>query len=155
MSAGFKIVRDDRNKGSTALPISSIAVTVGDLLEWVMAEASTWTLVTTSSEAWTKKAIATQTVTSSATEVEAIILDGLELVEAGSTNNSTVADNGNGMIVGTATTGAMVINNTGTTVAETTAAQIFMQSGIAGAAADKRILGYVHVGNSVLPYAAS
>ncbi len=46
---GFKIVRDDRDKGSLALPISSIAVTVGDLLEQLEAEASTWTLVTTGS----------------------------------------------------------------------------------------------------------
>ena len=155
MAAGFKIVRDDRNKGTTKLTATSIVVTIGDLIENVIGTDS-WALVTTSSVNSSKKAIATETIASSATgSVDAIILDGTELVEAGSTNNSASADNGDGMIIGTATTGAMVINNTGTTVAKETAAQIFIQYRPVGAAADKRLLGFVLVGNSVIPYAAS
>lgn len=151
---GFKTVRDDRDKGSIALPISSIAVTVGDLLEQLEAEASTWTLVTTGSFCTSRKAIATQTVASGATEVNGVLLDGTELVEVGATNNSTTDDNGNGMIIGTATTGAMVINNTHTTVATNQDAQIFLQHGIVGAAADKRILGWVMVGSGPIHAAA-
>lgn len=155
MSAGFKIVRDDRNKGAQALQAVSIVVTVGDLLESILGSVG-WSLVTTSSTAWTRKAIAMETIASSATGVvNAIILDGTELVEVGLTNNGASADDGDGMIIGTATTGAMVINNTGTTVANTTAAQIFQQKEIVGAAADKRAVGFVQCGNSILPYAAS
>lgn len=155
MSAGFKIVRDDRNKGSEALAISSIAVTVGDLLEFIVGEASTWTLCTTGSTNTSRKAIATQTVTSSATEVQGVILDGTELVEAGTTNASAAADNGNAMILGTATTGAMVVNNTGTTVAVTETEQTFVQLKPLGATADNRILGWVQVGNGVLQSATT
>ena len=153
--AQFKIVRDDRNKGAQSLQAVSIVVTVGDLLESVLGSVG-WTLCTTSSTAWTRKAIATETIASSATgRVNAIILDGTELVEASTDNNSASADDGDGMILGTATTGAMTINNTGTTVPNTTAAQVFQQKEAVGAAADKRIVGYVQCGNSVLPYAAS
>ena len=153
--AGFKLVRDDRNKGAEALTISSIAVAVGDLLEFVIGEAATWTLCTTGSTNTSRKAIATQTVTSAAVEVQGIILDGNELVEVPTANNSAVADNGNAMILGTATTGAMTVNNTGTTVAVTETEQVFVQLKPLGAAADKRILGFVQVGNGVLQSAST
>lgn len=152
--AGFKIVRDDRNKGATPLPISSIAVTVGDLLELIHG-ATTWTLCTTSSAATSRKAIAIQTVTTAATEVAAIILDGLELVEATSDNAADATHNGDGMILGTATTGAMTISNTGTTVASSETEQVFVQSGINSTVSTTQILGYVLVGNGILHNAST
>ena len=151
---GFRIVRDDRDKGSLALPTSGIVVTVGDLLEQLEDEATTWTLVTTGSFCTSRKAIATQTVAATATEVNGVLLDGTELIEVGSANSSAVTDNGNGMIIGTATTGAMTINNTHTTVATNQDAQIFLQYGVVGAATDKRILGWVMVGNGPIHAAA-
>jgi len=153
--AGFKIVRDDRNKGAEALAISSIAVAVGDLLEFVIGEASTWTLCTTGSTNTSRKAIATQTVASGADEVQGIVLDGNELVETTSANNSAAADNGNAMILGTATTGAQTVNNTGTTVAVTETEQVFVQLKNLGAVADKRLLGFIQVGNGVLQSATT
>lgn len=153
MAVGFKIARDDRSKGTTELPTSSIAVTIGDLLELIPG-ASTWTLVATSSLASSRKAIAAQTIASSASTVDAYILDGTELIEAGSTNNSAAADNGDLMIIGTATTGAMVINNTGTTVAATTKESIFEQYQPLGVNTEKRLLGWISVGNGTSPAAS-
>jgi hypothetical protein len=147
--AGFIIRNDDRNKGAIQLPTSSIAVTVGDLLELVHG-ATTWTLCTTSSNAATRKAIATETITTSGTSVNGIILDGSELVEATVDNAASTNHNGDGMILGTATTGAMTINNTGTTVAGTTMAQVFAQYAPVSTVSTTQVLGWILVGNGVL-----
>lgn len=153
--AGFIIRRDDRDKGAQALAISSIAVAPGDLLEFIIGEAATWTLCTTGSTNTSRKAIAIGSATTAATEVLGVILDGNEIVEATTANNSAAADNGNAMILGTATTGAQTVNNTGTTVAVTETEQVFVQLSVVGAAADKRVLGFVQVGNGVLQSAST
>ena len=87
MSAGFKIVRDDRDKGFQNLPISSITVVLDDLLE-LAAGATVWTLVTSSSDHFTRKAVAKAGASTAATEVSAIELDGTEIVEVQSANAS-------------------------------------------------------------------
>lgn len=146
MAAGFLIVRDDRNKGSVELPISSASPAVGDLYE-LTAGSANWAAVTSSSNHFTRKAIVTRGGTS-VTSIEAIVLDGNELVEVQSVNNSAAADNGDRM----AATDANTVNNSGTDV--TGQAVVFQQIGVVGAAADKRILGYVITGNGVDPDAA-
>ena len=146
MAAGFYIVRDDRNKGTSLLPASSLTAAVGDLLE-LTAGSATWAATTSSSNFFTRKAIVTKAVTS-ASEVEAIELDGNELVLAQSVNNSAAADNGDRM----ALTDSNTVNNSGSDV--TGQAVAFVQRGVTGAAADKLILGNVLVGNGVDPDAA-
>jgi hypothetical protein len=149
--AGFIIRRDDRNKGAISVPVSSIVVTVGDLLELVDGAAN-WTLCTTASTCSTRKAIAIQTVANTASEVAAIILDGNELVEATTDNTASANHNGDSMILGTATTGAMTINNTGTTVGSTETEQQFVQFKVKG---DNSVLGFIQVGNGVLMSAST
>lgn len=152
--AGFKIVRDDRNKGATKLTATSIVVTSGDLLELVHGETS-WALATGSSVASTRKAIAIETIASSATGVvSAIILDGTELVSATTDHTTSANHNGDGMIIGTGTTGAQTIDNTGTTVASSTSAQQFVQYKPDNTKDTTTVLGYILVGDGVL-HAAS
>lgn len=147
MSAGYKVLRDDRDKGAKPLPISSTAVAVGDLLE-LTAGATAWALTTSSSNHFTRKAVALAAATTSDTEVIAIELDGLESVEVESANNSSASHNGDRM----AATDENTVNNSGTDV--TGQAVVFVQRGIIGAAADKRIFGNVIVGSGVDPDAA-
>jgi len=152
--AGFVIRRDDRNKGSTMLQTSSIAVAVGDLLELVPGAAA-WTLCTTGSTNTSRKAISTGRITTSGTEVEAVILDGLELVEATVDNAASASHDGDSMILGTATTGAMTVNNTGTTVASTETEQVFVQYKPTTGTSTTQVLGWIQVGNGVLQTAST
>ena len=140
----MRIIRDDRDKGAHMLPISSIAVSVGDLLELV-AGATTWTKCTSSSNFFTRKAIATQTVTSSATEVNATELDGTEDVSSDAANTGAAADNGDLMVL----TDENTVNNTGTTATGQNAC--FMQRGILSNPDTTTIWGNVMVGSGVDP----
>lgn len=144
---GFEIVKDPADKGFSLLPISSITVASGDLLMLAVG-ATTWSLATSAAEHWQRKAIAQEAATTAATEVKAIELDGNELVMAGSANNSNAAHNGDRMLL----TDEDQVNNTGT---DSTAEEAcFLQTGVVGAAADKKILGRVLVGSGVNPDAA-
>lgn len=143
----FKIIKDDRDKGNKTVPISSITVVKDDLVELV-AGATTWALVTSSSDHFTRKAIAQEAATTSATELLVLELDGTETVEVESANNSSSSDRGDRM----AATDANTVNNSGTDV--TGQAAVFVQDGELGAAADKRIIGHVLVGSGVDPDAA-
>ena len=145
--AGYKIIRDDRSKGFTSVPISSLTVSVGDLLERT-AGAATWALTTSSSNHFTRKAIAQEPATTAATSVSVIELDGSEEVEVESANNSDAAHNGDRM----AATDEDTVNNSGSDV--TGQAVVFVQTGVLGATADKRIVGKVLVGSGVDPDAA-
>lgn len=147
MPAGLRIVQDHNDKGFSLVPISSLTVAVGDLLE-LTAGSTTWALVTSSSNHFTRKAIAQEAATTAATELKVVELDGSELVEAQSANNSAAADNGDRM----AATDKDTVNNSGTDV--TGQAVVFVQTGVVGAAADKRIVGRVLVGSGVDPDAA-
>lgn len=139
---GFEIVQDDRNKGFSLLPISSITVAAGDLLTLAVG-ATTWSLATAATESWQRKAIAQEAATTAATFVKAIELDGSELVMAGSANNSNAAHNGDRMLL----TDEDQVNNTGT---DSTAEEAnFLQTGVVGATGDKKILGRVLVGSGV------
>ena len=144
---GFKILRDDRDKGAEPLQIATVAAAVGDLLELVAGSVN-WALVTSSSLHFTRKAIAMEISVSGDVEVKAIVLDGLEHVEAEGGSDSDVADNGDRM----AATDEDTVNNSGTDVSGQ--AVVFVQRGIIGAATDKRVWGNVLVGSGVDPDAA-
>ena len=145
--AGFKLLRDDNDKGAKSLPVVSIAVAVGDLLELLVGAVS-WTAVTASSNFFSRKAVALAACTSSATEVLCFECDGTETFEVESANNSDVLHNGDRMIA----TDVNTVNNTGTD--NTSQNAVFIQDGVIGAAADKRITGRVLVGNGVDPDAS-
>lgn len=141
--AGFFILRDNLEKGAHKLPISSQTVLVGDLLQLPVG-ATDWTVCTSASVSYTRKAVAIEAATSSATEVLAIELDGNEDVQVQSANSSAAADNGDRQ----AATDKNTVNNSGTDVTTTTV--VFLQRGVVGAATDNQIWGNVLVGNGVV-----
>jgi hypothetical protein len=141
--AGFFVLRDNADKGSHSLPISSQTVLVGDLLELPVG-ATTWVVATSSTVSYTRKAIALEAKSSSATEVLAVELDGNEDVQVQSANASDAAHNGDRM----ALTDKNTVNNSGTDVTTTTVG--FVQRGVVGATGDNQIWGNVLVGNGVV-----
>ena len=141
--AGFRILRDALDKGAHAIPISSQTVAVGDLLQLPVGDAN-WTVCTSASVSYTRKALAVAAATSSDTTVLAIELDGNEDVQVQSAGESAAADNGDRQ----ALTDKNTVNNSGTDVTTTTVA--FLQRGTVGAAADNQIWGNVLVGNGVV-----
>ena len=143
----FEITNDNVDKGAKLIPISSITVVKGDLLE-LLVGATSWTLTTSASEHWTRKAIAQAAATTADSEVLAIQLDGNETVKVESANNSNTSHNGDRMLL----TDANTANNTGTD--NTSEEACFIQDGAVGAAADKRITGRVMVGKGMNPDAA-
>lgn len=146
--AGFRLIRDNADKGAHSIPISSQTVLVGDLLQLPVGDAN-WTVCTSASVSYTRKALAVASATSSDTEVIAIELDGSEDVQAQGANAGAAADNGDRM----ALTDKNTVNNSGTDVTTTTVA--FVQRGVVGAntagtAAEYQIWGNVLVGNGVV-----
>lgn len=141
--AGFYLLRDNANKGAHSLPISSQTVAVGDLLDLDVG-ATTWTTCDSSSVAYTRKALAIASATSSDGEVLAIELDGSEDIQVQSANSSAAADRGDRM----ALTDKNTVNNSGTDVTTTTVC--FIQRGEVGEATDTQIWGNVLVGNGVV-----
>ena len=141
--AGFRLIRDNADKGAHAITISSQTVAVGDLLQLPVG-ATDWTVCTSASVSYTRKALAVASATSSDTEVLAIELDGSEDVQVQSANASAAADNGDRQ----ALTDKNTVNNSGTDVTTTTVG--FLQRGTIGATADNQIWGNVLVGNGVV-----
>lgn len=143
----FEIIKDINSNPARKIPISSITVAVGDLLE-VTAGSTTWALCTSSTNFFTRKAIALEAATTAATSVLAQELTGNEVVKVETANNSNSAHNGDRM----ALTDENTVNNSGSDV--TGQAVGFLQIGTSGAASDKRITGYVLVGSGVDPDAS-
>lgn len=141
--AGFRIIRDSKDKGAEMIPISSQTVAVGDLLDLAVGS-TTWTVCTSSSVSYTRKALAVGTATSSDSEVLAIRLDGEEDVQAQSGAASSASHNGDRM----ALTDKNTVDNSGTDITTTTVG--FVQRGVVGATADNQIWGHVLVGNGVV-----
>ncbi len=131
---GFHLIQGDADTAMLPLPISGTAYTKGDCLELVDGIA-TWAAVTSSSNARTRKAVVQETVTSSATEVKAILVTPSQVWVMESANNSASADRGDRM----AFTDGNTVNNSGSD--QTGATGCFQQLTESGAAADKRIVG--------------
>lgn len=138
------MLRDIDDKQAVMLPIVSITVAINDLLE-LLAGAVSWTAVTSSSNYFSRKAIALAGSTTADTELLCFELSGREDVEAESANNSDVLLNGDRMLA----TDTNTVNNAGAD--NTSQNVIFLQRGTLGAVADKRIWGNVIVGPGVDP----
>ena len=119
----FKILKDIDDKGLIRVPISSITVTVGELLEQLTG-ATAWTECTSSSPAYSRKGIAMEAASTAATTVLVCELDGTETVEALVTNTAAAADNGDAMVL----TDSVTVNNTHTN--STAKEACFVQDGI-------------------------
>ena len=137
----FKVIKDKGNAELTNLPVSSQSINVGDLLELANG-ATTWTVATSSSVYYTKKAIAAQAVTTAATSVLARELTGFEWVAATSTNTASASHNGDTMVL----TDKTAVNNTGTT--STAKEVVFIQRGLGSTTTE--IIGHVLVGNGLI-----
>ena len=140
--AGYSIIRDINDTPAKQIPISTLAVEIGDLLE-LIAGAVAWTATATSSDYFNRKAIAMEAVESGATSVLAIELDGTETVRVDS--NATANTDHNGDIMDA--TDENTVNNDGSTVTDQSC--IFMQEGIGPES--KEIVGRVLVGKGVDP----
>lgn len=140
---GFNVVKDPSDVPSRVLPVSSATYVAGDLLE-LLAGAVSWTKVTSSSDYFTRKAIAHDPGTT-VTELLCQELYGKELVRVQSGANSNVLHNGDRM----AATDENTVDNSGSDV--TGQAVVFVQTGTEGAVGDKLIHGYVLVGSGVDP----
>lgn len=144
---GFTFVKGPMVETDEPLPISSLAVASGDALALGIGS-TTWSAGAATTEHWQLKAVATETVTTAATTVNARhVLPGQFWV-AETANNSAAADNGDRMLL----TDANTVNNTGTD--NTSEEACFIQLGVIGAAAEKRVLGFIVFGTGVNPDAA-
>jgi len=143
----FTLVKDPNDTQTLLLPISSNAVALGDMIELDVG-AVAWTDADSATEHWQKKAVAIETVTSSATYVKAIPVMPGQMWEATSTNNSAVADNGDRMVLSSTS----AVNNTGT---DSTAEEaVFLQYNAIGTNTDKKILGEIVFGSGIDPDAS-
>ena len=146
--AGFKLIGQPIVEATFSAPISSLTVSKGDLLA-LGAGATTWSLGAATTEHWQLKAVALADAITADTEVLAILVSSVaQEWEAESANNSNAAHNGDRMLL----TDEDTVNNTGT---DSTAEEAcFIQTGVIGAAADKRIKGIIVPGTGVNPDAA-
>lgn len=144
---GFQLLSDRGTENSIPLPISSLTLAAGDLLE-LDAGATTWTEATAATEHWQLKAVCMEPATSNDTEVLAMLVTDGQLWEVESANNSDSDHNGDRQLL----TDKNTVNNTGSD--NTSEEACFIQLGTLGAAADKRIKGLIIPGTGVNPDAS-
>ena len=146
--AGFSPLRSNVIEEDIDLPISSLTLAIGDLLELDVG-ATTWTEGTSATEHWQQKAVCTESATTADSFVKARVISTIgQLFEVESANDSDTADNGDRMLL----TDKNTVNNTGTD--NTSEEACFVQRGIIGAVGDKRIYGYIVPGTGINPDAA-
>lgn len=145
--AGFTPIASAFCENSRLLPISSLTLAIGDLIELDVG-AVAWTVADSSTEHWQLKAIVQQAATTAATEaLAALVVPGM-LVEAEVANSSSANHNGDRMLL----TDQNTVNNSGT---DSTAEEAcFIQLGVIGAATDLRVLGLIVPGTGINPDAA-
>jgi hypothetical protein len=144
----FTLRKGTADTEAIALPISSITVSVGDMLVLAIG-ATTWTLATSTSTHFLKKAVAIEAATTAATEVNAILVSSDQEWEATGNTTSAAADNGDRMVL----TNTSTVNNTGTD--SVTEYVCFLQKGYAGATTDNKLVGWILTGNGVDPDATT
>lgn len=143
-SGGFNLATESAIEQDIKLPITSLAVTVGDMLALGVG-ATTWSASASTTQHWQLKAVASETVANTATEVLCRLVKPYQLWIAETAGNSAAADNGDRMVL----TDANTVNNTGTDSAAQVAC--FIQLAPVGAAAEKRVLGIIVQGTGVDP----
>jgi len=127
-------------------PISSQTLAIGDLLDRGVG-ATTWTVCTASSVFFTRKVIAYEAVTTSATEFLGYEVKGDEDVEATADSTASADDNGDRMLL----TDKDSVNNSGTDSDKETAC--FIQDRLGKDSS--HIIGRILVGNGVNPDATT
>ncbi len=148
MANGFEIISHHTSGSNRKLPISTQTLSVGDLLD-LDVDSTTWTAAAASSVYFTRKAIALEAVTTSATFVLARELTGTERVAVESASTADASDNGDRMLL----TDKNTVNNTGSDSNLETVC--FIQDGILTKDATTKIVGRVLVGNGVNPDAST
>lgn len=143
-----RLVKDPQNTEMIEVTISSLALAVGDIVELDLG-ATAWTIANASTEHWQKKAVAAETVTSSATVVKVIPIYAEQTWELDGDSNSASAHDGDRMIL-SATAGQ--VQNTGSDDASQEAC--FVQERPVGTAADQTLLGHFVEGTGINPDAA-
>lgn len=134
--AGFSLLKDTQDTEFETLRIASQAYTIGDSVMLDRTSDSIDVVPATSSSTTTGiYAVAAQTVASSATQCLFIIIDPSQKWVTDSTNNSNASHNYQRMLL----TDKATVNNTGTD--NTTDEAVFMQTGVQGAAASKKVVG--------------
>jgi ABC-type anion transport system duplicated permease subunit len=144
----FTLRKGTADTEAIALPISSITVSIGDML-YLGIGATTWSLGTSATTHFAKKAVAIEAATTAATEVNAILVSADQVWEATSNADAAAADNGDRMVL----TDTATVNNTHTDA--TTEYVCFLQKGYAGATTDKKLVGWILTGNGVDPDATT
>lgn len=129
----FELVSDPMEPQVEYLPISSVTLSVGELME-LDAGSTTWTIGDASTINWQRKAVAIEAATTSATEVKAMLVHPFQLWKVGTTANSADSGDGDNFIVAS---GGLTVTNTASTAQEA----CFQQVQKVGAAALKKIIG--------------
>jgi len=143
---GFKVLSTITEIELKKYPISTQTVLVGDLFEKV-AGATTWTAATATSTHFSRKVIAYEAASTSATEFLGYEVKGNERVEVQCTNTAASTDDGDLMVL----TDKNTVNNTHTT--STTEYACFMQDEIGSTTTS--IIGRIMVGSGVNPDATT
>ena len=134
--AGFKLVKDANDTVYETVRVASQAYTIGDALMLDRTSDSTDAVPATSSTTTTNLyGVAMETVASTATTLLVAVITPNQVWEIQSANNTNANHNYQRMLL----TDANTVNNTGTD--NTTDEAVFMQTGLAGAVADKRAIG--------------
>lgn len=135
MAHGF-IRQSGPDLGDKVAKISSLAITIGDLLAFSRS-AGTVVKATSSTSAEDIAGVATKDTTTSDTEVTYRPVNADDTYRISTANNSNVSHNYQRMVL----TDENEVNNTGTD--STSDAAVFMQEGVYGVAADKEIIGRI------------
>ena len=120
MASGFSLIRDPNPTEFRTFTISSQAFTIGDLVD-VSRTAGTVTPSTSSSTTYTIRAVAMQTVASTATTLLVCLVTPAQEWTAAMTNATNATHNGQRMVL----TDKATVNNTGTD--STSTAAVFEQ----------------------------
>lgn len=145
--AGFTPRTNTSTEAFVELPISSLTLAIGDMLELAVG-ATTWTEAAATTEHWQLKAVCMASATTADTEVLAQLVGPGQVWEAEAANASDAADNGDRMLL----TDKNTVNNTGT---DSTAEEAcFIQLGVVGDTADNTIYGIIVPGSGINPDAA-
>jgi len=148
---GFKVISTIDEIELKKFPISAQTVLVGDLFERVHG-ATTWTACTAASLNYSRKFIAYEAATSSATEVLGYEVRGNERVEAQSSQVGSATNDGDSMLL----TDKNTVNNSS---ADTSEESCFIQDGVgrtySGTTTTYSIFGRIAVSASGIDPAAS
>lgn len=135
---GFRLVRENTDPVYKKLRIASQAYTLGDLaMVDVTADAIDVVPATSSTTTALVYAVAMETVAATATEALFCLVTPEQEWSVDSTNNSSTNDNYQHMVL----TDKSTVNNTHSN--STAATAVFLQTGVSGAASDKRIVGNI------------